>query len=115
MQDQRIANRWVLTETPLSPLNVYNEYNEYLGEVGNISETGLCVFCLDPVHTSETVQLKMDLPEKIKGKKQIKFKVNTVWCNETDNLSPTGFHIIDIKNDDQQIIDYVIKEYGFLA
>jgi hypothetical protein len=80
-----------------------------LGEVLNISSDGLLVSCQSKISIGEMFQTQWDFDAR--GLKSISVGLECLWSeSQYTNFCLCGFHIIDISEDDQNIIDRIIAQ-----
>jgi len=80
-----------------------------LGEILNISRDGLLVASNRDVEIGEMFQT--DWMFAARGMKSITVGLECLWSeNQYTNLCLCGFHIIDISEDDQKILDRIIAQ-----
>lgn len=80
-----------------------------LGEVLNISSDGLLVSCQSKIVVGEMFQTQWDF--EARGLKSISVGLECLWAEvQYTNFCLCGFHIIDISEDDQNILDRIIAQ-----
>ena len=80
-----------------------------LGEVLNISSDGLLVACNKPIEIGEMFQTDWEFSAR--GIKSISVGLECLWSEvQYTNFCLCGFHIIDISDDDQKILDRIIAQ-----
>ena len=80
-----------------------------LGEILNISRDGLLVASNKSVEIGEMFQT--DWTFSARGMKNIAVGLECLWAEDQfTNFSLCGFHIIDISEDDQTILDRIIAQ-----
>jgi hypothetical protein len=102
-------------QTPRTVVDQILEVNDQvtgtsLGRVVNISAEGFMLLSEEPVITGSVYQLSLIAPQPSEMKEPIKFGAEVVWCTEASQPESywSGFHIIDISNDDALMIDEMI-------
>ncbi|MET0065207.1 MAG: PilZ domain-containing protein [Candidatus Thiodiazotropha sp.] len=83
-----------------------------VGRVVNISAEGFMLLSEEPMVAGSVYQLKLTDPES-QDKQPIKFGAEAVWCTEATqpNSYWSGFHIIDIENEDVLSIDQMVLNW----
>lgn len=89
--------------------------NQLLGHLVDITTEGAMLISEKPIITNTLFQAKMVLPEEIEGSKDITFGANSIWCKKDVNPDyyVTGFQLQDVTDDDLEIIEQLIVEFGF--
>jgi hypothetical protein len=86
-----------------------------LGHVVNINNEGFMLLSAEPIVIDAVYQLIMSNPPSSHDEKRdsIKFGAEAVWCTEATQPSSywSGFHIIDINQEDVQRIDQLILDW----
>ncbi len=84
-----------------------------IGRVVNISAEGFMLLSEEPVVTGSIYQLMLETPKSQGDKAPIKFGAEAVWCTEATqpNSYWSGFHIIDIDNEDVLSIDQMVLDW----
>jgi hypothetical protein len=80
-----------------------------LGEVMNVSSDGILIACEKITEVGEMFQT--DWTFDARGLKSISVGLECLWSeNNYSSFCLSGFHIIDISEDDQDIIDRIISQ-----
>ena len=89
--------------------------DELLGHLVDITTEGLMLVSEKPIEANKVFQLKMDLPEEIRGSKQIPFDAESKWCKNDINpdFYDTGFLLINVSPGDLVIIEQLIRDFFF--
>ncbi len=84
-----------------------------IGRVVNISAEGFMLLSEEPVITGSVYQLKMIIAKTERDEKSIEFGAEAVWCSEASQPDSywSGFHIIDIDNEDILSIDQMVLDW----
>ena len=93
-------------------LRVYEQdTTEFLGYLADLTTKGLMVISDQKVKVGKAFRLKMDLPKKMKGAKQIIFKAKVMWCKPDANpdFYITGYRMLNLSKEDAQTIDGLIR------
>ncbi|MET0026561.1 MAG: PilZ domain-containing protein [Candidatus Thiodiazotropha sp.] len=110
MQEKRQSPRKVADQI----LDVSDQITgNQIGRVVNISAEGFMLLSEEPVVTGSVYQLKLEIPKAQGDKQPIKFGAEAVWCTEATqpNSYWSGFHIIDIDNEDVLSIDQMVLDW----
>ena len=88
---------------------------ELLGNLVDITTEGLMLISESPIETDMIFELKMDLPEEIRGSRQIVFDAQSRWCKNDVNpdFYDTGFLLSNISSNDISIIESLIQDFYF--
>jgi hypothetical protein len=80
-----------------------------------MNEGGLMIISENPIETSQSFLLRIDLPDDIYDTPVLNFSAKSVWCRlDIDpNFYNTGFQLEDIAADGKNIIAQIIEDYGF--
>jgi len=83
-----------------------------LGNLVNLSNSGLMILTTHQIPISHVFQLEMQLSFSDNSEKKIIFGAESLWSQETSipEHEWVGFHVIDISDEDQQILDRMIEE-----
>jgi hypothetical protein len=95
---------------------VYNrQTGEVLGYMVDLTPEGAMVISEEPIEVDKVFRLRMDLPEEISDKACLDFEAQSVWCKP--DIDPhfygTGFRILNLPEEDINLIERMIQEYGF--
>lgn len=86
-----------------------------LGHLMDITVEGLMLISDSPLETGTTYHLRMDLPEDVRAKPYLSFDAQCLW-NRPD-INPAfynaGFKVLNMTQDDIDLIENMIDEYGF--
>lgn len=87
----------------------------FLGYLGNLNEGGLMIISENAITVDRVFLLRIDLPEDIYSRTVLNFKAKSVWCRlDIDpNFHNTGFQLLEISKDGEDIICQIIDDYGF--
>ena len=97
-------------------LRVYDTAtNLLLGHVVDVTTEGLMLISEEQIIAGTIYNLKMVLPEDILQKPEIMFQVKSLWCKKDINpdFYATGLNIMKIDENDLDIIDTLIRKFGF--
>jgi hypothetical protein len=95
-------------------LRVYEQDSgKLLGYLADLTTKGLMVISDEKVRVGKTSRLKMDLPKKMKGTKQLIFKAKARWCKPDVNpgFFNTGYRMLNLSKEDAQTIDVLIRDF----
>ncbi len=98
-------------------LSVFDGKTDHLiGQLVDLTTEGLMLTSEKSIEQSSVYQLRMLLPEAIRGKTQLTFEAETMWCNRdvNPNFYDIGFRLIDIAKTDMKIIESLIYDFSFL-
>jgi hypothetical protein len=110
MQEKRHSQRKVANEILII---VDQITGNQIGRVVNISSEGLMLLSDEPMVTGSVYQLDLLLPNPVRDQQKVAFAAEAVWCTEASQPESywSGFHIIDIANEDVLIIDELILDW----
>ena len=88
--------------------------DRFIGNLVDITTDGIMVMSENPIETNTVFQLKMYLPEKIKGKEEISFDARSIRSNKETRPAFyfTGFQYQKVDPDDAEIIKNLIDNFG---
>jgi hypothetical protein len=95
-------------------LRVYEQSTgKLLGYLADLTTKGLMVIGDQKVRVGKTSRLRMDLPTKMKGAKQIIFKARVMWCKPDANpdFFITGYRMLNLLKEDTQTISGLIRDF----
>ncbi|MEJ2423576.1 MAG: PilZ domain-containing protein [Candidatus Thiodiazotropha sp.] len=110
MQEKRHSTRKVADQI----LDICDQITgNQIGRVVNISAEGFMLLSEEPVITGSVYQLKMMIAKAGGDKESIEFGAEAVWCSEASQPDSywSGFHIIDIDNEDILNIDQMVLDW----
>jgi len=86
-----------------------------LGHLMDITIEGLMLISDTPLPTGSTYHLRMDLPEDVMTKAYLSFDADCLWCRPDINPAfyNAGFRVLNMKQEDVDLIENMIDEYGF--
>ena len=114
MAEQRKHDRKYMTNY----LRVIDRNTEKLvGNLVDITTEGCMLISDDPIETGVDFELKLDLPEEIRGSRQITFDAHSRWCKSDVNpeFYDSGFRLSNISTNDIAIIESLIQDFVFRA
>lgn len=88
--------------------------DEITGYLVDITPEGIMLTSKNPVELNTTFNLRMLLPDKIKGSRQIAFDAQSIWSRKdtTRGFYETGFKMLEIGNGNSEAIQILIKVFG---
>ena len=89
--------------------------DEVIGHLVDITTKGVMLISEKPLKANTIFQLRMTLPVETMGSKQLSFDAKSAWVKKDINpdFYITGFEIQSIKPNDINVIEQLIKEFGF--
>jgi len=89
--------------------------NRLAGNVHDISPSGFMMNSPRPIKTHVLHDLSMSLPDTIEGEIPIIVQAKSVWCskNEITKLYDTGFKLVNVTPEEQDIIKSSLNSYLF--
>jgi len=108
-QDQRRSPRIDATQS----IQIFDLAHEaVLGNLVNISTGGLMLLTSEDVPMNHVFQLEMTIRFSDDSERSIQFGAESLWAQETATLGHqwVGFHIIDISEENQAVLDRMIEE-----
>ncbi len=89
--------------------------NEILGHLVDITPEGVMLISEDPLPLEKDYQLRMLLPDDLLGRKHLDFDARSLWSRADVNpdFYDTGFKLHGISPDDQDIVEFLISNFGF--
>jgi hypothetical protein len=95
-------------------LMIYERGNEHpIGNLVDITPAGIMVITEKPLPVNASLQLQMNFPEEVAGKRKLDFFATTVW-RKTDinpDLFANGLRLDKITQEDIDIIEALIEEF----
>lgn len=87
----------------------------FSGHLVDITKTGLMIISKEKVELEKQFHLEIILPEEVDGRDKINLKAKSLWCKKDVNPDyfATGLDIEEIDIIDEELIEYLIYEYGF--
>jgi hypothetical protein len=84
-----------------------------IGHSVDIADGGIMLISEEPIKTNTVFQLRMFLPEEIKGSRYFEFSAESRWCKKDINpdFYNTGFQLVDFPQDGVQVIKYLIDKF----
>ncbi|MBI3739816.1 MAG: PilZ domain-containing protein [Chloroflexi bacterium] len=95
---------------------VYDERAQsLLGHLVDITQQGLMLLSDQPFPVGVTQQIKLEVTDDLAEQPYLSLTVKSIWCEpDVDpNHFNTGFEILALKPDDEQVIKMIIENYGF--
>ena len=87
--------------------------NTHIGHAVNISEEGIMLISEKPIEINVIFQLRMSLPEEIRGSRNFEFSAESKWWEK--NVKPgfynAGFRLIDVPQEGIQVIKKLIEKF----
>jgi hypothetical protein len=95
---------------------VYNrQTGEVIGYMVDLTPEGAMIISEEPIEVGKDFRLRIDMPEEISDKASLDFEATSVWCKP--DIDPhfygTGFRILNLLEQDINLIERMIQEYGF--
>ncbi len=89
----------------------------FSGRLADITKTGLMIISKEKVELEKQFHLEIILPEEVEGRDRINLRAKSLWCKKDVNPDyfATGLEIEEIDVIDEELIEYLIYEYGFNA
>jgi hypothetical protein len=86
-----------------------------LGHLMDITIEGLMLISEAPLNAGITYHLRMDLPEDVMTKAYLSFEAQCLWSKPDINPAfyNAGFKVLNMSQDDIDLIENMIDEYGF--
>lgn len=88
--------------------------DELIGHLVDITPEGIMLISDSPVEANKTFHMRLILPAEILAKKNLDFEAKSLWSKKDINADffDTGFHLIDVKLEEIEIIEYLTTEFG---
>ena len=88
--------------------------DELTGYLVNITPEGIMLTTRNPVEVGATFNLRMALPDKIRGSRQVAFDAQSVWCRKDaiTGFCKTGLKVLEIANGNAETIQILINVFG---
>jgi len=88
---------------------------QLLGYLGNITGEGVMLISELPIDVQNIYLLRLDLPDDMYSKPILNLKAKSVWCKPDidPNFYTTGFQLLEANDEDLEIIEQIIDDYGF--
>ena len=86
-----------------------------VGNLLNITAGGAMVLCEKPIEPQIVMELHIELPDGIAEKSELVITAASVWHQSDINpeFYDVGFRFQEVAPEDQEIIQVLVKEYGF--
>lgn len=97
-------------------LNVFDRNTEQcVGQLVNITTKGLMLTSEEPIEKDNIFEMKMMLPEEIKGRDRITFDARSLWYRKSakPEFYDIGFELLNISQADTRIIQNLIHDFSF--
>ncbi len=98
-------------------LRVFNRATgEVLGHLVDMTTQGINLISEKPIETDTIFQLQIELPEEVAEQGKVSFDAESVKCVRDINpdFFSTGFKIVNIDQDNTQILQFLISDFGFV-
>jgi len=95
---------------------VYDERAQsQLGYLVDITEKGLMLLSDGPFQVDKTLDVKVEITNDVADRPYLNITVKSIWCEPDVDQTHfnTGFEILALKPEDQQVIQTIIEAYGF--
>ena len=94
---------------------IFNRENgDLLGHLADLTPEGMMLISEEPIYIEQDLELRMDLSGTFFEKENLDFSARSVWC--LPDIDPkfwnTGFKIIELSEENKEIIQRIIAEYG---
>ena len=88
--------------------------DELTGYLVDITPEGLLLTTKNPVEVGAILNLRMALPDKIRGSREVVFDAQSVWCRKDalTSFCKTGLKVLEIANGEAETIQLLIKMFG---
>jgi hypothetical protein len=97
-------------------LDVFDtETGQRVGQLVDITTKGIMLTSQFPIKSNIIFRLKMALPERINGHKQIVFDAKSLWCDRSvkPGFYDIGFQFLNISLKNIRIIENLIFDFSF--
>lgn len=111
MEERRKSERRRLVHQ----LMVFDRDTEELaGYLVDITTEGIMLMGKDPLEAGSTRNLRMLLPDKIQGSRQVAFDARSIWCrkNIRSGLFEMGLQLSEVADEDLETIRHLIEVFG---
>jgi hypothetical protein len=90
-----------------------NKTDLAVGNVVDITPAGIMLISEQPISSGTHLNLRMDFPEEIAGKRSLEFNARCVWTKRDINpdIYANGLQLIDVSSEDVDIIQALIEEF----
>jgi len=88
--------------------------DELTGYLVDLTTEGIMLTSKSPVKLGATFNLRMALPDKIRGSWQFTFDARSVWSRKDaiTGFYKTGFRVLDLANGNSETIRILLHEFG---
>ena len=87
---------------------------QLLGHLADLTPKGMMLISEKPLQTEIVYNLQMDLSGTFFEKERLDFQADSIWCRP--DIDPafynTGFRLLKMSQEDIDIVQRIIKEYG---
>lgn len=97
-------------------LQVFNQETEkFLGNLVNISPDGMLLFGEQPIEPGQRYRLRMNVQFLGEDQTTLEVEAESRWCknNTHPDIYDAGFRLINVPEEQQLLINQLIKEFGF--
>lgn len=97
-------------------LKTYDRTNDQLiGHVVDLTTEGVMLLSENPIEPDTAFRLRVELPETIRGRTDITFDAESIWCKKDVNpdFYDTGFRLLTVSREDVALIEVLIQTYSF--
>lgn len=98
-------------------LSVFDGKTDHLvGQLVDLTVEGLMLTSESLIEPGGKYNLRMVLPEEIRGRTQLFFEAESVWCKKdiNPNFFDIGFRLTNISKTDIKVIETLIYDFSFL-
>lgn len=112
MSERRKSKRWLLSayfET------FADDGDNSLGYLAEVSRDGMMVLNKEPIQTNIVMPLRISLQEEAGNSQDMKVVGKVVRCQKDKDMDyyDTGFKLIEISEENQEMIERLIQFYAF--
>ena len=91
------------------------ESEKILGHLVDVTQDGVMLISEEAIPIGVVFHLKMSLPMEYAGKPYLEFDAKSLWSARDINpdFINTGFTLLNIEQDEKDVINQIISDYGF--
>ena len=88
--------------------------DEITGYLVDLTPEGVMLTSKSPVKIGATFNLRMALPDKIRGSWRVAFDARSVWSRKDaiTGFYKTGFRVLELTNGNSETIQILLNEFG---
>ena len=97
-------------------MRVYDtESQQQIGNLVDLTPKGAMLVSENPLTVDKIFHLRLELSEDVADKPFLEFSAKSLWCKPDvePHFFNTGFKILSLASEDNQIVQRIVEVYGF--